>query len=81
MIKISEHSKQLIKYQEKLLYYIDREIKFKEIYDKANRLLAVIGAEGEIHPQVEVVEDLMSALFTFDGGTWETEKMFLEYEE
>lgn len=81
MIKFSEQTKQLIKYQEKLLYYIDREVKFKEIYDKANMLLAVIGAEGEIHPQSDVVEDLMSALFTFDGGTWETEKMFPKYKD
>ena len=81
MIKLSDHSKQLIKYQEKILYYVDREVKFKEIYDKANALLAVVGAEGEINSQDSVCDDLMSALFSFDGGTFETEKMFPKYQD
>lgn len=76
MINLSEHSKELIKFQKQVLYYIDREKKLKKIYDEANKLAAVVSQDD-----YEITEDLMSALFEFDGGTWETKKMFPEYKD
>ncbi len=61
---------------EKRVAIIEKEQHFKNIYDKANRMLAVLCAEGDITANDTQVEELMSALADFDSGVWDTEKMF-----
>lgn len=49
---------------------------FRDIYDKANHLLSVVGAEGEINAQDKVCNDLMGALHSVDDGVFDTDKVF-----
>jgi hypothetical protein len=53
-----------------------REDHFKAIYNKANELLAILGAEGTINSESSVSDNLMGALRDFDGGQYDTKKMF-----
>ena len=62
--------------EEKRIAIIAKEKHFKNIYDKANRMLAVLCAEGDISARNEQAEELMCAIADFDGGVWDTEKMF-----
>lgn len=55
---------------------IEKEQHFKTIYDKTNDMLAYLCAEGSISARNALVEDLMAALAEFDGGEWNTKKMF-----
>lgn len=64
--------------EEKRIAIIEKEQHFKNIYEKANRMLGYLCAEGDISATDELVEDLMGALADFDGGEWNTEKMFKE---
>lgn len=53
-----------------------RERHFKEIYIAANELLAKLVLEGEADLCDEKVQALTDSLFYFDGGTYDSSKMF-----
>ena len=44
--------------------------KFLALYGAVNKMLAVLGAEGEITPRHETVTDVMDALHDIDGGEY-----------
>jgi len=53
-----------------------REEHFKNIYDKANKLMQEIGIHGAVTIRDNVSTELMDVMAEFDGGEWNNEKMF-----
>ena len=44
--------------------------KWEKLYHAVNRMMAVMGAEGEVNTQMAVADDVMGALAEIDGGVY-----------
>jgi hypothetical protein len=53
-----------------------REAKFKKLYIAVNKMLARLGADGEVNTSTDEVCELMSTLSTLDVGFFDTSKVF-----
>ena len=55
-----------------------REQIFKSIYLAANKMLARLGADGQVNTETPEVCDLMNALYDIDNGVFSPEAVFFE---